>query len=98
MRETCKTRPEFATDLEPHKENMRKFFREESETHEVLGECYADCDARMLARSVHVEPVRYDYATGKKCWQQEYVVFDYKNRNPLTYEAKTYRIGNRVHE
>ncbi|MBE5882395.1 MAG: DUF4080 domain-containing protein [Lachnospiraceae bacterium] len=98
LRENCKTRPEFASDLEPHKERTRAFFREEAESHSILGDSYADCDARTLARSVHVEPVKFNHSTGEKLGQQDYMVFDYKNRNPLTYEAAIYRIGNMIHE
>ncbi|MBO5242283.1 MAG: B12-binding domain-containing radical SAM protein [Lachnospiraceae bacterium] len=93
LRENCKTRPDFAPDESPYKENMRAFFHAEAEQHNVLGSAYAQYDARMLARSVHIEPVRFDYKTGNLLPREEYLLFDYKDRNALTYEAKTYRIG-----
>lgn len=98
LRENCKTRPDFATDLSEHKERERAFFREEAENHKMLGKAYADCDARMLARAVHVEPVFFDHITGQMLKETEYLLFDYKDRNPLTYEAKTYRIGKKTDE
>lgn len=98
LRENCKTRPDFATDLSPHKEKERAFFREEAENHKLLGKAYAEYDARMLARAVHVEPIGFDYMTGQPLKETEYIVFDYKERNPLTYEAKTYRIGKKTDE
>ena len=93
LRENCKTRPAFAADLAEHKERERVFFRKEAAEHKLLGEDYAEYDARMLARAVHVEPIFFDHMTGQLLKEPEYMVFDYKNRNALTYEAKTYRIG-----
>lgn len=93
LRENCKTRPDFAPDASQYKENMRAFYRKEAEQHNVLGRAYARYDARMLARSVHMEPLRFDYETGNLRKTPEYLLFDYKDRNALTYEAKTYRIG-----
>ena len=98
LRENCKTRPDFAPDTSQYKENMRAFFREEAEKHTVLGKAYSQYDARMLARSVHMEPVLFDYETGDLLKVPEYLLFDYKDRNALTYEAKTYRIGMNADE
>jgi hypothetical protein len=98
LRENCKTRPEFAPDVSHFKENMRAFFRKEAKQHTVLGETYAAYDARMLARSVHMEPIRFVYETGEMKQDPEYLLFDYKERNALTYEAKTYRIGMKEDE
>ena len=98
LRENCKTRPDFAVDPAAHKERERDFFHKEAAEHKMLGETYADYDARMLARAVHVEPVFYDHITGQILKEPEYMVFDYKNRNALTYEAKTYRIGQKSDE
>ena len=92
LRENCKTRPDFAPDVSEEKESMRAFFRKEAEDHEVLGETYADYDARMLARSLHMEPVKFDHVTEEYFKEPEYWLFDYKDRNALTYEAKTYKI------
>ena len=64
----------------------------------MLGSAYAEYDARMLARSLHMEPVRFDYETGEMKKEPEYVLFDYKDRNALTYEAKTYKIGMKKDE
>ncbi len=98
LRENCKTRPSFAADITDHKERMRAFFQKEAAEHMVLGKTYAEYDARMLARAVHIEPIMYDHATGKMLDEPEYILFDYKDRNPLTYEAKTYRIGIKSNE
>ncbi len=98
LRENCKTRPSFAVDLTEHKKRERAFFQKEAAEHNVLGEAYADHDARMLARAVHVEPIMFDHVTGQMLGEQEYLLFDYKDRNALTYEAKTYKIGNETDE
>lgn len=98
LRENCKTRPSFAADIADHKERTRAFFQKEAAEHTVLGETYAEYDARMLARAVHIEPIMYDHTTGQMLDEPEYILFDYKDRNPLTYEAKTYRIGIKSNE
>ena len=98
LRENCKTRPEFALDLSEHKEWERAFFQKEAADHEILGEMYDSYDARMLARSVHIEPIAFDFMTGEELAEKEYLLFDYKDRNPLTYEAKTYKIGKKTNE
>ncbi len=98
LRENCKTRPDFAPDVSEEKESMRAFFRKEAEDYEVLGEAYADYDARMLARSLHMEPVKFDHETEEYLKEPEYWLFDYKDRNALTYEAKTYKIGRKTDE
>nr|MBQ8253180.1 B12-binding domain-containing radical SAM protein [Lachnospiraceae bacterium] len=94
LRENCKTRPEFAPDMTESRGMIRNFFQKEAADHDVLGEAYADFDARMLARTVHVEPVTYDFKTGKRREKKEYILFDYKKRNALTGEANIYMIGN----
>lgn len=93
LRENCKTRPSFAKDLAPYKEKLRAFFRKEAEDHRVLGGAYGEYDARMLARSVHIEPVVFDSVTGRLAEKPEYLLFDYKKRSPLTGEAAICRIG-----
>ncbi len=93
LRENCKTRPEFAPDTTKDRDRIRSFFQKEAAEHRVLVTDYADYDARMLARAVHVEPVLYDFKTGNRLKEKEYILFDYKNRNALTGEANIYMIG-----
>lgn len=79
LRENLKSRPGFATDLAPYKKEISAFYKREEEERKYLPD-YAGYDGRQLARMTHLEYFGF---------LQGYVLFDYKNRNPLTYEAKT---------
>lgn len=92
LRENCKTRPSFAKELTPYREKFRAFFQEEAREHRVLSGEYREYDARMLARSVHIEPVFFE-SEGEPAEKPEYLLFDYKKRSPLTGEAVVCRIG-----
>jgi hypothetical protein len=87
LRENCKTRPAFSRELSFCKEAVRAFYQSEAESPQYLVSSYAGCDARTLARSTHIEPVDYDFATGEKLPDTKYLLFDYKNRSPLTGDA-----------
>ena len=93
LRENAKSRPEFSAPLEEHKEFIREFYQREMKEHAIL-QGYEEYDARQMARMTHMEPFRYDLETGKQRETPVYAVYDYLHRNPLTYEAKIYRIQN----
>jgi len=88
LRENAKSRPGFAKSQEHYKEGSREFYRQEMERHEIL-EGYEQYDARQMARMTHIEEFCYDFETGEQLEQPKYVLFDYRHRNPLTYEART---------
>lgn len=94
LRENCKTRPDFTGDLTCYKEEIRAFYQKEAEEKAVLPENYRDYDARSLARSTHMEPVSFDFVTGEPLNEPRYFLFDYSDRNPLTYEARVYVVKN----
>ncbi|MDE6926276.1 MAG: B12-binding domain-containing radical SAM protein [Acetatifactor sp.] len=77
LRENLKSRPDFARDLTPYKEQIRGFFQRENRQRNLT----------------HVEPFTYpvwDVETikaGEKNEKEMFVSFDYGVRNPLTYEA-----------
>ena len=95
LRENLKSRPEFAADLwqqESAKAFMRDFYRrEEQERSHLPG--YEDYDRKQMSKMTHMEPFRYPVwdhermAEARECEEVCYVLFDYKNRNPLTYDA-----------
>ncbi len=88
FREYLKSRPEFAIDIKAHKEAIRDILSKESAEHKILGDDYIGLDSKMLGRSVWVEPVHYDFKTGSRLKKTSYIIFDYKNRNPLTGDGK----------
>lgn len=79
LRENLKTRPTFAKDLAPYKEDMRCFYKAEEESRKYLLD-YKGYDSRQMSKMTHLEP---------QAEQNKFVLFDYRNRSPLTGEART---------
>lgn len=95
LRENAKSRPSFAKDLSAYKERVNCFYRME-EKHREDGsnrlKNYEDCDARMMVRQLHIEPFSYDIfgeePTYRKLDKEVFALYDYRQRNPLTYDAE----------
>lgn len=89
-RENMKTRPAWAKDLKAYKRDIREFYLKEEETHEYLPE-YEGYDEKQLARMTHLEQMDYDPDTGVRepCW----ILFDYRSRDVLTYDAKMVKLS-----
>ena len=100
LRENLKSRPAFAKDLSPFKEDNRAFYQMEEEERRYLS-AYQAFDRKQLAKMTHLEPFYYPVWEGKLSAQGEkdlsqmekwstpvQVLFDYKERNPLTFEAR----------
>lgn len=81
LRENVKSRPTFARDLSDSKDFVREFFQREEKTPEHLS-CYEGYDSRQMAKMAHLEPLR----------DGTYLLFDYKKRDPLSYNARTVRV------
>ena len=58
LRENAKSRPEFAPELLPYKEQIRSFYQEE-ETRRCFLPAYEAYDHKQLARMTRLEPFRY---------------------------------------
>lgn len=92
LRENSKSRPEFAKDLTPYKTQIRDFYKKEETDRKYLPD-YAAYESRQLAKMTHMEI--FDYPV----WEEDItkrmnrlekpvmVLFDYRVRNALTYEA-----------
>lgn len=93
LRENVKTRPVFASFLADSKEIVRNFYEKEVENLQYLSG-YERFDAKQMARMTHLEKFTYPVWSTKyeeiikPLAKERYVLFDYKERNPLTYEAK----------
>lgn len=85
-RENLKTRPSWAMDLKPYKRQIQAFYAKEEEQPEILKD-YQGYQARQMEKMTHLEVFTYNVLEGKPekgCYP---VVFDYKKRNPLTYQG-----------
>lgn len=98
LRENLKSRPEFAKQETEFKEEIRRFYNCEETVREYLPE-YKDYEARQTARMTHMEYFRYPVWDtgeisrcrdgGKSCVREGgFVLFDYKQRDPVTCEAQ----------
>lgn len=83
LRENLKSRPVFAADQEPFKDQVRAFFEAEAAAFRYLKEGYDGYEARQLIKMAHVEVFRDGRA----------VLFDYKKRDVLSHNAAAYEIG-----
>ena len=58
LRENVKSRPEWAVELAPYKEQIRRFYQEEEGSRKYLPG-YRDYDSRQMAKMTHLEPFFY---------------------------------------
>ena len=84
-REKSKSRPAFAPDLSGKKNEIYEFYKKEAEAHRYLtGETYEGMNARQLLNQTHLEIL-----SGEK---EEWYLFDYQKRDPLTGDARIVQI------
>lgn len=81
LRENVKSRPSFARDLGLWKERSRAFFQKEEKAPVYLTG-YEEYDSRQMSKIAHLEMMG----------DGTLVLFDYKNRDALTYNARAVRI------
>lgn len=95
LRENAKSRPDFAPDREPWREEFLKLYQKEEQERRLLPH-YLAYDYKQLIRMTHMEsfhypvwkkelsPQDYDKEEPGAAW---FVLFDYQKRNPLTSDA-----------
>ena len=88
LRENAKSRPFFAGENRASKEELKQFYEIESQERKYL-QGYESYDKRQLRKMTHVEEFSYDVLGDKKP-SKTLILFDYHNRNPLTYEARVF--------
>lgn len=91
-RENLKTRPVWAADRNVHKEKIQKFYTKETETPELL-QGYTGYQPKQLEKMTHLEIFSYNVLEGKAEKGSYPVLFDYKNRSPLTNDAAMYAVN-----
>lgn len=82
LRENVKSRPQFAREQGCYKTRIKQFFIEESQNPRYL-KGYEAYDSRQISKMAHVEVM----GDGKM------ILFDYQNRSPLNYNARTEVVG-----
>ena len=82
LRENVKSRPQFAREQGCYKTRIKQFFIEESQNPRYL-KGYEAYDSRQISKMAHVEVM----GDGKM------ILFDYQNRSPLNYNARTEIVG-----
>lgn len=90
LRENSKSRPAWAKDLSPYREDFRRFYQREVTSPGSL-KGYEGYDSRQLAHMTHGEVFFYDvFHTGGT--PPYLIVFDYRNRDPLTGTGAVVRV------
>ena len=90
LREKMKTRPAFAKSQDDLKEISREIYQREEETREMLP-AYGEYNSKQLSKMTHLEEFAYsvwNQGECKKLCNQQLIVFDYNERNPLNMEAR----------
>lgn len=90
LRENGKNRPAFAGEDRVDKELARYFYEKESDAPEYLVG-YGAYDKRQLRKMTHLESFTYDVMGNCEPLEQT-LLFDYQNRDILTYQARVFRI------
>ena len=96
-REKAKKRPAFSKDLSSYWEQIKAFYQEEAKTHQRL-EGYESYNSRQLEHMTQLEVLDFDLPSWNKDKKtslrkkETWVLFDYKNRDPLTNNANVIRI------
>lgn len=97
LRENLKSRPDFMKDMS-EKQAVKDFYRQEAERHTYLKD-YESYNGVQLAKMTHMECFSYEvWGTGIKLEKPVYLLFDYKHRNPLTYDAQFFVIEENIYE
>ena len=94
-RENLKSRPEWAQEI-LYRPFCEDFYRDETLTRQYLPS-YSGCTSRQMKRMTHMEGFVMDIAetakAGYRIGGSEALLFDYKERDPLTYAAKIVKVS-----
>ncbi len=85
LRENGKTRPAWAEDQTEWKNWITDFYRQEEKEHRFLA-ADGEWTWKQMMRMTHLEHFRYD-VTGNGERKEQWMLFDYSRRDPLTYDA-----------
>ena len=94
LREKMKTRPAFAKSQDTLRDISREIYQKEEKTRELLP-VYTEYNSKQLAKMTHLEVFEYsvwEYGECKKLAEDQLIIFDYNERNPLNAEARIIRL------
>ena len=90
LREKMKTRPAFAKLQDSIKDISREIYQKEEENRELLP-AYAEYNSKQLSKMTHLEEFEYsvwNQGECKKLAEEQLIIFDYNERNPLNAQAR----------
>ncbi|WP_342757453.1 B12-binding domain-containing radical SAM protein [Kineothrix sedimenti] len=93
LRENMKSRPGFSKDMTAYKEQLQDFYKHEEKLRELLP-LYTEYQPRQVAKMTHIEAFSYavwEESVDKRMSKSKApvaVLFDYRQRSPLTNEAR----------
>lgn len=90
LRENSKSRPEFSKNIDSFKYEIREFYK--SDYAKELLKDYVGYDSKQLEKMTHTEVFGID---GESV---SYILFDYKNRNPLNRQARIIDITSYINK
>lgn len=100
LRENLKTRPSFALDEEKYKDIYGKIYYDEELREKYLGTKDNNYRLGKAKQDFHIEyfniNIEKSAKEGKYIYDPSLVLFNYKERNPLTYNGKTQRITEEI--
>lgn len=100
LRENLKARPRFIADQEEHKELYGKIFANEELRKKYLGIKESKISLGKAKQFFHIEhfniDIRKSVEKGEYIYDSQFILFDYKNRNPLDYSADTKEITEKL--
>ena len=101
LRENLKSRPSWSADPKVDKRFYLEFYNNEEDLRAYLTG-YDGYDCKQIRKMTHVEhftvDIKKSVEQGRAAPNDHYILFDYKNRDPLTYESKTVYIGKETND
>ena len=94
LREKMKTRPAFAKSQDSIKDISREIYQREEETRQLLP-AYNEYNSKQLSKMTHLEAFAYsvwEEGECKKLTEEQLLIFDYNERNPLNMEARIIKL------
>ena len=97
LRENAKSRPPFAGELAPYRDQIWDFYQREEKRPKLLAD-YREYHARQTMKMTHMDVFFYPVWNSREATEMKksdkpfFVLFDYQKRDALTGEAKAVRV------
>lgn len=91
LRDNVKSRPAFAANTDGYKKEINNIYIKEEKERKLLPD-YEGYNSKQLAKMTHIERFDFDIESYRRNkidnGRENYIIFDYKNRNALNYAAR----------